>query len=80
MNILDIARQNQEKAWQVIKNTNLIQIWENAGARINLVGSLSTGLLMKHRDIDFHIYSSPLTLTDSFLAMARLAENPSVKK
>ena len=80
MNILDIARQNQEKAWQVIKNTNLIQIWENAGARINLVGSLSTGLLMKHRDIDFHIYSSPLTLRDSFLAMARLAENPSVKK
>lgn len=26
MNIFDIAKQNQEKAWQVIKNTNIIQI------------------------------------------------------
>ena len=52
MNIFDIAKQNQEKAWQVIKNTNIIQIWEDAGAKINLVGSLRTGLLMKHRDID----------------------------
>lgn len=48
--------------------------------KINLVGSLRTGLLMKHRDIDFHIYSSPLNLTDSFQAMARLAENPSIKR
>ena len=47
MNIFDIAKQNQEKAWQVIKNTNIIQIWEDAGAKINLVGSLRTGLLMK---------------------------------
>ena len=39
MNIFDIAKQNQEKAWQVIKNTNIIQIWEDAGAKINLVGS-----------------------------------------
>ena len=80
MNIFDIAKQNQEKAWQVIKNTNIIQIWEDAGAKINLVGSLRTGLLMKHRDIDFHIYSSPLNLANSFLAMARLAENPSIKR
>lgn len=35
---------------------------------------------MKHRDIDFHIYSSPLTLAGSFQAMAKLAENTSVKK
>ena len=34
MNIFDIAKQNQEKAWQVIKNTNIIQIWEDAGAKI----------------------------------------------
>ena len=80
MDILDIARRNQEKAREVIKATRLIQIWEEAGARINLVGSLSTGLLMKHRDIDFHIYSSPVSLPDSFRAMARLAENTSIKK
>ena len=79
MNIFDIAKQNQEKAWQVIKNTNILQIWEDAGAKINLVGSFRTRLLMTHRDTVFHIYSSPLNLAYSFLAMASLAENPSIQ-
>ena len=34
---------------------------------------------MTHRDIDFHIYSSPLRLADSFAAMARLAENSRIR-
>lgn len=80
MDILDIAKRNQQKAWEIIEKTKIISIWEGAGAQINLVGSLRTGLLMKHRDIDFHIYTSPLNLTDSFRAMAKLAENTSVKK
>ena len=50
------------------------------GAEADLVGSLRTGLLMKHRDIDFHIYSSPLRVADSFAAMARLAENPRIRR
>ena len=44
------------------------------------VGSLRTGLLMKHRDIDFHIYSSPFRLSDSFAAMAALVADPAVKR
>ena len=70
MNIFDIAKQNQEKAWQVIKNTNIIQIWEDAGAKINLVGSLRTGLLMKHRNIDFNFYSTALNMTARLQEMA----------
>lgn len=80
MDFLDIATLNQQKAWSIIKDARIIQIWENVGAKVNLVGSLKTGLLMKHRDIDFHIYSSPMNLSDSFRAMAQLAENPSVRK
>lgn len=80
MNILDIAEQNQQKAWEIVENTNVVPIWESIGARINLVGSLRTGLLMKHRDIDFHIYTPTLTLADSFRAMEKLAENESVKR
>lgn len=79
-NILEIARRNQQKAWEIVEKTNIIPIWESIGARINMVGSLRTGLLMKHRDVDFHIYTPSLTLTDSFRAMAELAENTSVKK
>ena len=79
-NIEKIAAQNQEKAWNIIRKTNIINIWNNIGAEIHLVGSLKMGLLMKHRDIDFHIYSSPLKLSDSFQAIAKLAENESIKK
>lgn len=80
MDILDIAKRNRQRAWEIIKETGVVGIWESVGAEVHLVGSLCTGLLMKHRDIDFHIYSSPVALSDSFGAMAKLAENPSVKK
>lgn len=79
MNIFDIAKQNQEKPGKLSKHEHHPDMGR-CRCKINLVGSLRTGLLMKHRDIDFHIYSSPLNLTDSFQAMARLAENPSIKR
>ena len=75
-----IADRNRRRAWQVVDELNLVKIWEAAGARVNSVGSLATGLLAKHLDIDFHIYSSPLRVTDSFAAMARLAENPRIRR
>ena len=80
MDILELAKRNQQKAWEIIEDTRIVRIWEGIGAKVNLVGSLRTGLLMKHRDIDFHIYTSPLDLSASFRAMAELAENTSVKK
>lgn len=80
MDILALAKHNQQKAWKIIEESRLIPLWENIGAKVNLVGSLRTGLLMTHRDIDFHIYSYPLTLSESFQVMGKLAENPSVKK
>ena len=80
MNILELAKRNQQKAWEIIEDTRIVRIWEGIGAKVNLVGSLRTGLLVKHRDIDFHIYTSPWDLSASFRAMAELAENTSVKK
>lgn len=80
MDIEEIAKRNQQRAWEIVEDTRVIPIWESIGAQINLVGSLCTGLLMKHRDIDFHIYSSPLVVSDSFRAMSKLAENPSIRK
>lgn len=80
MDILELAKRNQQKAWEIIEDTRIVRIWEGIGAKVNLVGSLRTGLLMKHRDIDFHIYTSPLDLSASFRAMAELAENTSIKK
>ena len=73
------AAGNEKKAWEIIRETNIINIWESEGMEINLVGSLANGLLMKHRDIDFHIYSPSLHIHQSFSAISRLAENPAIK-
>ena len=40
--IAAIAARNTEKARRIIRDTGIIDIWESAGAEINLVGSLST--------------------------------------
>ena len=81
-NIMDtierIARRNRLRAEEVIRDSRLAEIWRSVGAEVRQVGSLRSGLLMKHRDIDFHIYSSPLRLEESFTAMAQLAADPAV--
>lgn len=81
-NIMDtierIARRNRLRAEEIIRDSRLVEIWQSVGAEVRQVGSLRSGLLMKHRDIDFHIYSSPLRLEESFAAMAQLAANPAV--
>lgn len=78
--IEEIVAKNKQKAWEVIKDTDIINIWQSAGTEINLVGSLKTKLLVKHRDIDFHIYTENLHVANSFSAMAKLALNPRIKR
>ena len=73
-----LAAANQQRAQEVIRDSGIESIWRSVGAESHLVGSLRTGLLMMHRDIDFHIYSSPLRMEESFAAMAQLAADPAV--
>ena len=74
-----MAAEAQKRAWGVIEDTNIIGCWSSVGATINLVGSLKMGLLIKNRDIDFHIYTNPFRLSDSFSAVCRLAEHRGIK-
>ena len=77
---LTLAKENQAKAWSIIRDAQIIEVWRGAGAEINLVGSLKLGLLMKHRDIDFHVYSQDLTLEKSFAAVMQIAACPRIRK
>ncbi len=77
--VLRIAEACQKRAWEVLEETRLLEIWASVGATANLVGSLKTGLLIKRRDIDLHVYTDPFRLSDSFAAMARLAENKGIQ-
>jgi len=78
--VLQKAAVNQDRAWKIIENTRIIEIWESIGAEINLVGSLKTGLLADHLDIDFHIYTDSCSISESFKAISLLAENNRINK
>ncbi len=78
--ILELAAENQRQAFNVVKDSRVIECWQKTGAKVNLVGSLKTGLLMTHRDIDFHVYTRKLDAAQSFEAMKNLAGNLKIKK
>ncbi len=79
-NLLEISARMEKRAREIVDDTKVVDIWRSVGAEINSVGSLKMGLIMKHRDIDFHIYSSPLDVPESFFAMAKLATNPRIER
>lgn len=68
----------QEKARQVLAASGIARIWEAAGCRVSLVGSLRMGLLASHRDIDLHVYSCGITPEGSFAVMTQIAAIPDV--
>lgn len=75
---LHLAQANSQKAFDIIEQCQIRQAWQSIGAQINLIGSLKMGLLAKHRDIDFHIYTPTLDVTQSFTAIAQIAKNPKI--
>ncbi len=79
-NLLELSARMEKRAREIVDETAVVDIWRSVGAEVSLVGSLKMGLMMKHRDIDFHIYSSPLDVSVSFAAMAKLATNPRVER
>ena len=78
-NILEISETIQQNAWEIIETLDIINLWKSSGARINLVGSLKMGLMMKHRDIDFHIYSKNISLEKAEKVLSKLSGNPRIK-
>lgn len=78
--ILQLAAENRQRALRLIEELQLFEAWRTAGATPHPVGSLRSGLLMKHLDIDLHIYSpAPLRIEESFAAVARIARHPGVR-
>ncbi|MEI0493535.1 phosphoglycerate mutase family protein [Brachyspira intermedia] len=78
--IIEIANNNQKKAFNIIEELDIENAFKNIGARINLVGSLKMGLLMKNKDIDFHVYTPELNIEKSFLAVSKISSNIKIEK
>lgn len=77
-NYTELALRNQRRAHEIIARTELFESWHSIGGMVNNVGSLSTGLLMKHLDIDLHIYTDRLSIEQSFAAAAKIAAHDGI--
>lgn len=71
--ILKYSQEIQKKAFEIVERSQIIQLWENIGAEVYIVGSMKTGLLI-HKDIDIHVYTEKVSIFESFSVMAKLAE------
>ena len=75
-----LALQNQQRAFEILKELKLVELWESYGCKVNLIGSLSMNLLVKHLDIDLHVYSSGITEESSFQIASQIAKIKRVKE
>ena len=79
--ILTLAAANQRRAGEILDELRLRELWQEAGARAEVVGSLRSGLLCRHLDIDLHVYTpAPLRVEESVAVMARIARNPRIRR
>lgn len=78
--IMEFAEDQQQKAWQILEKLKIFQLWKSHRIEPHLVGSLASGLLMKHRDIDLHLYSDQPEPQNDFAIMGKLAEIRGIRK
>ena len=79
-NLENIAESNLQKAFEIIRELKIEKIYEELNSTCNLVGSVKTGLLISHLDIDFHVYSDEFSVEKSFNAIAKISQNPKIKE
>lgn len=77
---LSLALKNQQRAHEILSGSKIVELWQKNGCTVNLIGSLSMKLLVKHLDIDLHVYSSGITEESSFAIVSQLAKDTRVKE
>ncbi|MCH5222081.1 MAG: phosphoglycerate mutase family protein [Muribaculaceae bacterium] len=75
-----IAQRNQKRAFEILKELQIVELWEKYGCKVNLIGSLAMKLLVKHLDIDLHVYSSGITEEFSFQIASQIAKDKRAKE
>ena len=73
------AAEQLRRAQRILTALDLPRRWGRIGVEVRPVGSLRMGLLAKHRDLDFHLYSDAVDLAADFAVMGELAALPQVR-
>ena len=78
--LLATSEGNRQKALSIIRRIGVTEAFARAGGEAHIVGSVAMGLIMTHRDIDIHAYTTTLTAKGSFAVMADIAECPGITR
>ena len=78
--LVALAESILARAREVVRRSGVIEAGEGIGATVRPVGSMATGLMMKHRDVDFHIYTDALDPAESFRAVSAICADPRVSQ
>ena len=70
-----VSAGNLAAAKEVLASGKVLEILRDGNTCADLVGSVRTGLIAKHLDIDIHFYTSVLDEARSFEIMGRVAKN-----
>lgn len=75
------------RAWEMrasaerfLRASGLLEAWESIGAGIRCVGSFRTGLMMRDRDIDLHVYTETLDAAAALKALQPILTSPATMK
>ena len=75
-----LAETMMARAREVVRRSRVREAWEAIGTTVRPVGSMATGLMMKHRDVDFHIYTDALDPAESFRSVSAICADPHVSQ
>ena len=60
----------RRRAAKVLRESEVLEAWESIGGKVRGVGSFRSDLMMKHRDIDLHVYTDVLDVSRSLAALS----------
>lgn len=66
----------RRRAADVLRSSGVLEAWESLGAKVRSVGSFRNGLMMKHRDIDLHVYTPGLDVPSALSALTPVIAAP----
>ena len=59
----------RRQAAKVLRDSDVLRSWERIGGKVRGVGSFCSGLMMKNRDIDLHVYTDILDVAQTLEAL-----------
>ena len=78
--LLKTSWELRNRAACFLRESGLLEAWESIGAKIRCVGSFRSDLMMKDRDMDLHVYTETLDISEAMKALGPLLASGRIRK